>query len=136
MILRPGHYYSFWRIDKTRKEDPTYHNEILSDSWGDGTNPQDRLLWDDDVNSGDIFAYSEIYPELVTFVNETDFIQFYIVVRESVDLEKGEIVDFKIKNENDLIVRLDDISGLTDELKQFLVVSGNDPVFTLKETDE
>jgi hypothetical protein len=122
MILRPGHYYSFWRIDKSKIEEPNYHGDVLSDSWGDEPEPKDRLLWDGDICSGDIYPYEEIYPELVKFINETDFIQFYIVVRESADLKDAEIVDFKITNENDLIVKLDDISGITDDLKQFLMV--------------
>jgi hypothetical protein len=117
MILRPGHYYSFWRIDKTRKDDPTYHNEILSDSWGDGATPQDRLLWDDDVNSGDIFAYSEIYPELVAFVNQTNSGQFKIVVRESADLENAEIIDF----DDGWIGKLDDLSCVTTKVREFIL---------------
>lgn len=130
MILRPGNYYSFWRIDKTRKEDPKYYGEILSDSWGVSEKKSDNLLWDEDFNSGDVFYYNEIYSELLTFVNETDFIQFYIVVRESADLKDAEIVDFEITNGNDLIVKLGDISGITDDLKQFIMVDSYSQYFT------
>lgn len=103
MKLKPNKTYSFWRVDyirmKTNIEKYGYIGEILSDSWGQGPEVKDKLLWDEDVNSGDVWRYEDIYPELITFVNETLSSPCYILyIRESSDND-DDAVDYELRCE-------------------------------------
>ena len=107
MKLKPDHDYTFFRVDEARNakeksQGIKYHyiGEILSDSWGSGE-PKDRLLWDEDANSGDYWKYSEIYPELIAFVNQSIKEGYLMCIGEGItkDGKYGHVQDYELKGE-------------------------------------
>jgi len=133
MILRPNYCYSFLRTDPVRykkeREDTNikypYIGEILSDCWGEGKEPKDRLLWDGDWNSGDFWEYENIYPELITFINMSVTEGFEIHICETYEEPYNPKVkpnDYKIKEP---ISKLDDSqwSHLVEEDKKLIMSS-------------
>jgi len=132
MILRPNYCYSFLRTDtvrykKEREESIKYPyiGEILSDSWGDGAEPKDRLLWDEDINSADYWVYEDIYPELIAFINKSVEEGFEIHICETYEDPYNPKVkpnDYKIKEP---ISKLDDAqwTHLVEEDKKLIMSS-------------
>jgi hypothetical protein len=133
MILRPNYCYSFLRTDPVRykkeREDANikypYIGEILSDSWGEGKEPKDRLLWDEDWNSADFWEYENIYPELIAFINMSVTEGFIIDIAESYKdpiNPKAAPTDYKIKEP---ISKLDDAqwTHLVEEDKKLIMSS-------------
>lgn len=116
MILRPNYYYSFLRSDKIRYKKEReenikypYMGEILSDSWGDGKEPKDRLLWDEDWNSGDFWKYDDIYPELLQFINTSIKEGYKIDIAETIEDLNIMPNDYTVNDPYETIVKLDDI---------------------------
>lgn len=113
MILRPEHFYTFFRQDPIRHKkenddasiDYPYIGEILSDSWGGGKEPKDRLLWDEDSNSGDFWKYDDIYPELIEFVNQSIREGFHMHVCETVEDHTIKPNDYFITDSQEIIIK-------------------------------
>lgn len=127
MILRPGYYYTFFRIDEARRKEEEQKNikylylgEILSDSWGEGE-PKDKLLWDEDANSGDFWKYEDIYPELLEFVNQSIKEGFTLHIGETVDDVKIKPNDYIITDCNDYIFKLDSFIDISECDKQIIM---------------
>ena len=108
--IKPGYSYGFFRADMARREKEEadkdikypYCGEILSDSWGDSKQPKDRLLWDEDVNSGDFWTGGDIYPELVEFVNKAIKEGYTVFIGEGKKVNGvwENTGDFKLKGED------------------------------------
>jgi hypothetical protein len=130
MILRPNHYYSFLREDtiryKKEREDNIeypYIGEILSDSWGDGKEPKDKLLWDEDWNSGDFWKYEDIYPELLDFINASIKEGYNIYICETVEDSAINPNDYIISDSKEIIIKMEDDPNFSEEDKNFIMSS-------------